>query len=301
MGERKVNLFLIGGMRSGTTSLFHYFSGHEDIFGLPVKEPHFFTEPWPEAYHPSSSPEEIQRYLDQKTRKAKHILKIDSTEHYERLTEGVGSQKYVLEASTSYFHGPDVANRIHRYNPEAKIIVLLRDPLQRSYSHFAMNKALGKEDRNWEEVMEEELSAHSRNALSWHCYLGMSFYDAATARYKDLFKDVFVLSLEALKDHPEKTLKELSDFLEISFDPNRTFPKHNEGRNFFYQPGYNYLKRSGAKSFIARIIPSSIRRSVYKLFSSQREDHAVSLTDPLTVRLQGVFKQESSGYYIGRS
>ena len=46
MTQKKTNLFILGGMRSGTTSLFRYLEAYSEIYGLRIKESHYFTQPW---------------------------------------------------------------------------------------------------------------------------------------------------------------------------------------------------------------------------------------------------------------
>jgi sulfotransferase family protein len=98
----KPNLFIVGAPKCGTTAWVEYLSTHPDIFFSPVKEPHHFASDRP----PDG--------------------RITSRDEYLRLFQASGPAKVVGEASVTYLLSGTAAQNIHQFNPDAKIIILLR-------------------------------------------------------------------------------------------------------------------------------------------------------------------------------
>ena len=118
------NLFVAGVPKAGTTSLFHYLALHPDVFPSSRKEPGFF--------HPF---------------KIKDMDK--NLEAYKKLFVGYSKQRYVMEATPGYFYGgKESADAINNFSPESKIIIVLRNPVQRLFSFYKYKKSLGHIDGN---------------------------------------------------------------------------------------------------------------------------------------------------------
>lgn len=122
---------IIGVQKAGTTSIYNYLNQHPQIYMSPVKETNFLEKNW----------EEIE---DQ--RKAR----IDTFEKYCQLFTGVKDEIAIGEASPNYlFHYESSSERIKRYVPNAKLIAVLRNPVDRAYSDYLMHirDAIGKGQR----------------------------------------------------------------------------------------------------------------------------------------------------------
>ena len=122
--SRKPNLFLIGAMKSGTTYLRKLLQSHPDIFMCEPDEPSYFVEQrqlraiWPDMW-------------------AHGLWR--SEERYLALFAAAGDAAILGEASTNYAKRPlvlGVPERIHAFNPEARFVYLLRDPVERTISHY---------------------------------------------------------------------------------------------------------------------------------------------------------------------
>jgi Sulfotransferase family len=119
------DFFVVGAAKSGTTSLYHYLDQHPDVYMPRNKEPHYFSRvpPFPgRGSHPVTSEEE---YLD--------LFKLWNKE------------SVAGEASPSYLWDEKAPYRIKETVPQAKIIAILRHPVERAYSHYLMDvKAASK-------------------------------------------------------------------------------------------------------------------------------------------------------------
>ena len=114
MSKEDARHFIIGGTeKAGTTSLFTYLSGHPDICGSNVKETNYFRDNW--IGHPATDKLNYLKYFGKRA----------------------GSEKILMEASTAYLGAAEkVAERIHKTFPDAMLLFILRNPVDRLYSSF---------------------------------------------------------------------------------------------------------------------------------------------------------------------
>lgn len=148
----KPNFLVIGAARSGTTSLFQYLDPHPQIYMSQVKELNFFSN---------------ERFWNK------------GFGWYEnRFDRAPPTRKAIGEASTSYTKAPftnDVVQRIHDYQPDMKLIYIVRDPIERYISHYMQRVQVGLETRSFAQtldVMENEAFAwQGRYAYQLQQYL----------------------------------------------------------------------------------------------------------------------------------
>lgn len=114
------NLLIAGFPKAGTTSLFNYFGQHRDIGASDVKELHYFT---PLRYGRSPA----------------------SLRDYERHFEHCATARYRMEASPSYvYSGDKVLQAVRNTLPDAKVVILVRDPVERLWSAYNFQRSRGK-------------------------------------------------------------------------------------------------------------------------------------------------------------
>lgn len=131
------NFFVVGTGKAGTTSLYRYLQQHPQIFMSPVKEPSFFAG---EIRAENLSPE-FRRHAARQSRDL-HRWLVEDWAEYVRLFDGAKDEIAVGEATPSYLWSASAAANIHARLPAAKIVMILRDPAERAYSHYL---ALGTE------------------------------------------------------------------------------------------------------------------------------------------------------------
>ena len=113
---------IVGAQKSGTTALAQFLGSHPEIAMSSPKETHLFDSP---DYCPAWTPQEIdERYRP----------------HFQAEDFGGASGKLLGEATPIYLFLPDVGRELKRYNPNLRLIVLLREPAQRAVSHYAMER-----------------------------------------------------------------------------------------------------------------------------------------------------------------
>jgi Sulfotransferase family len=193
-GRRRPNLFIIGAMKAGTTSLHECLSQHPDVFMTSFKEPQYFA-PHRKRHHGQWG--------------QGGNLPEPGADWYLRLFEKAGEARYAGESSTGYTKDPWVtgcADRIHEFNPEAKLIYIMRDPAGRTISHY------------WYRVMGREESRTPLEAIKQdEVYTAFSDCARQLRPYIERFgrSAVHVLTLEELAAQPAHTLDRLCEWLAI--------------------------------------------------------------------------------------
>lgn len=200
------NFLIIGAMKSGTTSLYEYLREHPEIYCSVTKEPWFFA--W-EGQQPSHNGPGDDR-SDRAT--------ITRLEDYRALFAGVTTETAIGEASTHYLFYPWVPQRIRYHIPHAKLIVLLRNPVDRAYSAFMH---LVRDDRETvgdfcEALALEEQRARDNWEPIWH-YRRAGLYHAQLERYYRIFprSQIRVYLFDELTTNPTALLQDVYRFLEV--------------------------------------------------------------------------------------
>jgi len=154
---------------------------------------------------------------------------ISTKEEYAKQFENAGTAKAIGEASVSYLFYPSVPLKIKQFNPLSKIIVVLRNPVDRGYSHYLMDKRLGLVKLSYEDILYKR-SAHPLASLYYQQYVELGLYYKQLKRYLDIFerKAVKIFLYDELIADTGKVVKEIYQFLEVDdeFRP-ETDKKHN--------------------------------------------------------------------------
>lgn len=196
----KVNFIICGTQKGGTSALDMYLRSHPEICMANKKEVHFFDN---EAAFRADSP--------------------DYTSYHSFFTLEL-QHKVVGEATPIYMYWRDAPRRIWQYNSDMKIIVLLRNPIDRAYSHWNMERQRNAETASfWESIRNEE--ERCREALPYqhrvYSYIDRGFYLEQLRRLWAYFpkKQVLVLRNEELQNNPNETLQKVFAFLGVSLLP----------------------------------------------------------------------------------
>src|SRR5919112_17920 len=181
------NFLIIGAMKSGTTALYYYLEQHPEIYMSPVKEPNFFS---------SQEPANV----------ADTVTHIGT---YQHLFRGASGEKAIGEASHSYLYEPGAAAEIRRYIPEARLIAILRNPIERAYSHFLHMVRSGTEPLNdFAQALQEEEAVGIHKGRTFQDYIGRGLYYDQLKRFFTTFSrdQVRVYLYEDLSDAPIRTV-----------------------------------------------------------------------------------------------
>lgn len=238
------NFFVVGAPKAGTTSLYEYLRQIPEVYLSPIKEPHFFT-----VYYPSK--------FDKKP--------VHEKEKYLDLFKNVKKEKAIGEFSVTYLADPEVPKKIKKEIPDAKIIVIIRNPIERAFSNYLGLLNRGLEQQGFIERIKEEQKLIEKNIHGEPYVLGPGFYHKHIKRYYDFFgsKQVKVLIFEEMSKDPLPIVEKILEFLEITTNVKQiNFKIHNA-----YSPPKNKLAKiilssNLVKSTAVKVVPQSLRRNI---------------------------------------
>jgi hypothetical protein len=264
--------FIIGAPKTGTTSLHYYLDQHPQIHMSPTKEPHFFIEP-----------DNVPSYVSH------HVKHLDD---YEKLFDSTAEARG--EASPSYTEYPrytGAPESIKKLVPAAKFIYVVRDPIDRTLSHYMHHVAVDGEHRSLREALGDLSDPESP-------YTCPSLYASQLDRYLNQFpqESILVVDQADLLEDRLTTLREIFAFLLVD----KTFysPRFDEkigessGRRI-YPRRYMHFAGRAKRSFLRRLprglrrsLRHSVERALYPALKSP------TLDDDLRSQLEGLYAGE---------
>ncbi len=219
---KRPNFFIIGAPKCGTTSLARWLGSHPRIYMSPLKEPNFFN-------------------TDDRARVVR------SLSEYEALFRDAGEEHLAVgEASAWYLYSREAVPNILRYNPEARFIVMVRNPIEMAYSlHqqelFSGNETVEDFERAWALQFERARGRQiprfckepKRLLYGPACKLG----EQLERLYRTVPKEkVLVLVLDDVKENPRREYLKVLAFLNVPDDGRRTFPVYNPAKARRFRP-----------------------------------------------------------------
>lgn len=213
---KKPNFFILGAPKCGTTSLAAWLSGHPKIFVCPIKEPHYFN-------------------FDYGLRRTKTL------NDYERLFKTADNQHLAVgEASVRYLYSRCAVPNILQYNPDAKFIVLIRDPVEMAYSLHAQSLYNGSENvLDFERAWEIQAVRMYGKFIPRGCPDPQLLQYGMTCRVGEQLRLLFnyvpkdrvlILALHHLQNNPRASYLKTLGFLGVDDDERLEFPVFNSSK-----------------------------------------------------------------------
>jgi hypothetical protein len=243
--------FVIGGApKAGTTAIWHWLSAHPQVWMSPIKEPHFLTR---DANHPVPGVDIIGA-----PRANTHSRGI---EWYESLFAGGEGCLARGEASTHYLGAVDGPELMEQFVPGLKVLFVLRQPVDRAYSHYWHNRKRGHDLPPFAAVLEDD------PRLRYVMY--MSRYAQHLQRYLDALgpERVHVLLYDDVRADPRAAYAEICRYIGVD---DRFEPELRREHNPHAEPASGTLQRLIARSTYRRwgFLPAAIRRPARRLRSA---------------------------------
>lgn len=280
------NLFIGGAQKSGTTSLHYFLSKHPDIF-IPKK---------PEELHFFDLDENYSKGLD----------------WYMAYFSQWQGEPIIAQTSPLYIYKTQVPARIQAFNPEAKFIFILRNPLDRAYSHYWNSVRYGYEHLSFEEALDQEKERINKNSdfRRKYSYADRGKYTEQLLRFYNFFprENILILLFEQLINSYIDIGNICGTFLDI--DPNQFV--YSKGKKSVYNqaevPRFNFLQQLISKHYerqsiqgdmdipltvriiqkinLKRIKYPAIREKTKSRLLSYFKNEIISLQDLLNIDLQ---------------
>lgn len=284
------NFIIVGAPKCGTTSLYHYLNQHPQIFMSPNKEPGFFAYEGKKPIH--SGPGDRYAWTAKKS-----IVNLKS---YQALFEDSGSSIARGEATTMYLYLKEAPVRIHKYLPNAKIIMVLRDPIERAFSHYLQVR---RDNREWIRDFSEALKLEDKRieknfAPAWH-YRHVSLYSTQVQRYLKYFSNeqIRIYLYDDFIETPQKVIQDIFDFLGVDskWQPDMSnqhntmgnIPKCRLLNRFLYYP-------NPLKSALRLSIPPAIRKDFMTQISRRNVIELPTLDKNLRKEVLPLFLEDIS-------
>lgn len=260
---KKVDFFIVGAPKAGTTSLYHYLNEHSEIEMSSQKEPDFFSD---------QSLQKQKLYYDKN--------RIDTLEKYNSLFE---KEDVILrgDSSVSYLFYEDVPHKIITYNPDAKIIIMLRNPIDRAFSHYLMDYSLGLISESFETIIQKQ-SKHKNANLFYQQYIHVSEYSKQIKRYLEVFSkdNIHFIDYEDFKNDTSDVVNSVFLFLGVNddFQPylKKKYNTYTAPKNSLIRYVYSFV---AFRKMVANILSKNLTKTIRNLFfTSDKKPQLSELT-----------------------
>lgn len=281
------NFLILGAAKAGTTAFYSYLKQHPQVYMSPEKEPHFFAFEGEKLNFDGTAGE--QEWINYGA--------ITDVETYRQQFQGVSKQIAVGEASTLYLYIPKTPDRIKHYVPDAKLIAMLRNPVDRAYSAFLYQRRDGFEPiTNFAQALREEKTRINKNWAPIYHYQQMGFYYVQMKRYFDTFDrtQIKVYLYEDFNTDPISVVQDAFRFLGVgdTFVPDMSL-RYNVSGTPKLKALNTFLKEPHPIKFILKpLIPEGLRRRLIVSLQNRNLDKPPPLSPELRRQLIDVYRED---------
>ncbi len=258
------NFLIVGAAKAGTTSLYHYLKEHPEIYMSPVKEPKFITAQFLKFPFKGIGDDFIEKSI------------IKNFDDYKNLFSKAQEERAIGEASAdNLYYYKEAIPIIKKYLNNPKIIIILRNPIDRAFSSYTHLLRDNRETLSFEDALQQE---EKRKKMNWEFiwyYKDVGFYYKQVKAYLQNFSNVKIYLYDDFKKDTLKVVKDIYKFLGVNptFTPNihvkynvSLVPKYKFIHNFIEEP--NLLKKA-VNPIINRLIPRKLKRNLVDLIKKK--------------------------------
>ena len=274
------NLLIVGAAKSGTTSLHNYLNQHPDIFMCSPKEPHFL--------------------INKEIGKQRINNGIIDIKDYETLFSEKSHLKYRGESSVMYLSFPEISikNIKHYLDDDIKIIIMLRNPVERAYSGYQHVKRYNMmENLSFEDALElgEERYRDIKNFTPASRYLELGNYYNQVNLFKKSFDNIHIVIYDDYKTDFNEEMNKIFDYLEVVRITINAEQQHMVGGWEWKSDGMKKLmmQQNLLKLFLRLIIPFKSLRQYIRAKFQKANMKVVATINPETEKwLKEYYKQD---------
>jgi hypothetical protein len=189
--KNRIDVMIIGAQKAGTTSLLRYFGEHPECVSHPQKEFAFFldSEEYSKGYDAA-----YDKYFKSRSAKADSLL---------------------IAKSATLYTSENAIRRLHEHNPACEIVIILRNPVERTYSSFLMEKNSGSLKFEFSEI--KNIIQH-KSGWEYEVFIDFGIYEKHLRTVLNYFpaNQVTVILFDELKENPKAVCKNI--FLKLKID-----------------------------------------------------------------------------------
>jgi hypothetical protein len=283
------NFFIVGAPKAGTTSLYAYLDQHPQVYMSPLKEPHYFAS----EMRPENFSAQLRRRIDRELRALEDYLRSDmrekrfgglvsSWEDYLKLFRNVSDEIAIGEATACYLWSKTAPRNIAACIPHARIVINLRNPVDRAFSQYLQMVTMGTIRWSFREQIHASLRCEPQQFGEWWPLLEFGRYHEQVTRYLNEFprSQIHISFYEDLDREPGRLMSDLFTFLGV--DP--SFSADVSSRHHEPQvpklPGTAYfLKRWDIWPRLRNLTPRPLRPRLRTLLLRSRASLAMDSAD----------------------
>ncbi len=271
------NFFVVGTGKAGTTSLYHYLRQHPQIYMSPIKEPCYFASEIRAENHDSTLIRWQSRQPPKLLNDGKPVRPlgwlVSEWEDYVRLFKDVEAETAIGEASAAYLWSETAGGNIASCIPDARIIMILRDPSERAFSQYLHQLAVGLIRSTFREHLERCMRNDDRTLSVYYPLLEVGLYHGQVIRYLERFprNNIRIYWYEEAWGQPDCLLADLFQFLAVdsTFLPDTSRKSKERKAPRFATINYA-AKRFHITHRLNEIIPSRLRPPIRKYWFRER-------------------------------
>lgn len=258
MNKDLPNFLIVGTAKAATTTIHEYLKQHPDIYMTEWKEPSFFT---------FKGKTQINYTTD---RPVKFVTELNE---YKSLFAKGESKKIRGESSTPYLYFykktiDNIKETIPDYK-KIKILIVLRNPIDRAFSQYMMKVRDLVENMSFKEAIENENKRKEENAHFDFFYIDRGFYFEQVKAYLENFNDVKVILYDDFISNDLDVLSEITSFLELNKMKFKKISKQNVSGRPKVKVISRLLKQNPIKRILSRIIPKRLKIEITSFILSK--------------------------------
>jgi hypothetical protein len=282
------NFFIVGAPKAGTTSLYAYLEQHPQIYMSPLKETYYFAS---EVRVENFSADErarvtreahgLAQYLRGDMRTKRFGAVVSSWDDYLKLFQQARDEIAIGEATPHYLWSETAARNIAARIPHARIIISLRNPVDRAFSNYLHMLTAGATRRSFREQIDANLRCTDKKfGLDWP-FLEFGQYTQQIQRYLEQFPrtQIHISLYEDLEGAPERLMSDLFAFLGVDRDFGTNVSRRHNQPAIPKSAAAAYAMKLPLLPRMVKIVPAPMRQRLRSLLLRSRASLAMDPTD----------------------
>lgn len=276
--QKLPNFFVVGAAKSGTTSLYEYMKMHPQIYMAPIKETHHFsTDIDNSKFRPNyarSLNKDLSKFLETDMQEGIFHAFVKERDQYDKLFKNVKDEKAIGEITNSYLYSQEAARNIFTRFPDAKVIMMLRNPIDRAFSHYLMDLRIGYETNDFMTALKKDMARDPKGWGISNLYVEIGMYAEQVKRFIEIFpeRQRRIYLFDDFKKDAGTVVKDMFTFLGV--DPNVDID-YSQKFNPSFIPKNKLIGKLNTqkkiKDWLKGVLPKSVKSKFKKTFYTDKD------------------------------